>query len=669
MKGFLHRNAGACSFSLVLFVTFVLEIALVERKYNLFKGGYLQSKTLELPGDILTFFLTALFCQIFALGLFYWLVTRLHPSDKRYILARYNFVFFAITGLSLYLVAKYQVLSYFSDAISFRLIKQLGGGSLVDALIYVMDEAVLIIISSASLILFYWLGIKFIARKLDNSTDITRKSYSRAQVGLFAALALIIAPALLYAVNDLRTVRYGLDRITSFQIINKALSEVTDFDRDGYSYYSNLVDIYPFDSSRYPLALDIPSNGIDEDGLSGDFEYVKALQSPRIADPKSGKNLVLIVLESTRADALGREVDGVPVTPNLNALAQSGTSVKNAYSHVGFTGPSLKSLFSSTFYASEKTPSLFRELKKSGYKIAVFSGQPETFAGISEAVGMQESSDVFLDADVLKEERAFSFTAKGSLLVDGKILLREFDRTMGQVAEWDRPVFTYINFQSAHFPYFHPGAKRILTDKPIPRSSISKKNEAWVRKTYWNAVAYGDWLVGQVIARLKKIGVYDNSIVIVTADHGESLFDDGFLGHGHILNAQQTRIPLIINIPDVKVREPIGLTDFYGLIRDLLDGADMNRPSSGAEVKGSVFQFIGSLEKPRSIGLIEADGLWTVLDLETRVVDFKDQNRLMDYDQLAEFPELKERTDRLIFEWERHRWERHLAGSHSVFQN
>lgn len=669
MKGFLQKNVGACSFFLVFLVTFMLELALVERKYNLFKGGYLQSKTLEQPSDILTFFLTVLFCQLLALIIFYWLITKLHFSEKRRILARYNFVFFAVTGISLYLVAKYQVLSYFSDAISFRLIKQLGGGSVVDALIYVMDEAVLIGISLLSLILLYWLGIKFIARKIANIPALTGKPKSKLKTGIVVVFAVIITPVLLYAVNDLRTVRYGLDRFTSFQIINKALSEVTDFDRDGYSYYSNLVDVYPFDSSRYPLALDIPSNGIDEDGLSGDFEYVKTPQTPRIADPKTKKNLVLIVLESTRADAVGREVDGVPVTPNLNALAKSGTSIDNAYSHVGFTGPSLKSLFSSTFYASEKTPSLFRELKKSGYKIAVYSGQPETFAGISEAVGMQESSDIFLDADALKEERAFSFSAKGSLLVDGQILLREFDRTLGQAAQWDRPVFTYINFQSAHFPYFHPGAKRILTDKPIPRSSISKKNEAWVRKTYWNAVAYGDWLVGQVVARLKAIGVYDNSVVIVTADHGESLFDDGFLGHGHILNAQQTRIPFIVNVPNAKVREPVGLTDFYGVIRDLLNGTDHVSSANDARTKKSVFQFIGSLDKPRSIGLIEAGGLWTVLDLETRVINFKDQNKLMDYDNAAEFPDLKARADRLVFEWERHRWEQHLAGSRSIFQN
>ncbi len=92
---------------------------------------------------------------------------------------------------------------------------------------------------------------------------------------------------------------------------------------------------------------------------------------------------------------------------------------------------------------------------------------------------------------------------------------------------------------------------KILSKGPISRSNISKDNEIHLRETYWNAIHYADWLVGQVIERLKKLGVYNNTVVLVTADHGESLFDDDFLGHGHFINQQQTHIPLIVNIPNI----------------------------------------------------------------------------------------------------------------------
>src|SRR3546814_9247126 len=88
---------------------------------------------------------------------------------------------------------------------------------------------------------------------------------------------------------------------------------------------------------------------------------------------------------------------------------------------------------------------------------------------------------------------------------------------------------------------------QLIDGKPIPRGSIDAGHKEWVERTYWNAVAYDDRLIGELIARLKGMGVYDDSLIVILSDHGESLFDDGFLGHGHMINAQQTHIPLILD--------------------------------------------------------------------------------------------------------------------------
>jgi hypothetical protein len=274
---------------------------------------------------------------------------------------------------------------------------------------------------------------------------------------------------------------------------------------------------------------------------------------------------------------------------------------------------------------------------------------------------MRESSDVFIDAEVLKDERAFAFAAKGSLLVDGQILLREFDRTMGKADRWTNPSFIYFNFQAPHFPYHHKGMKQIIHQDPIPRSKITNANAEWVAKTYWNSVAYGDWLVGQVIARLKALGVYEDTLVVVTADHGESLFDDGFLGHGHMINAQQTKIPLIINQPGVTVPQPIGLTDFHGLIMRLLGAGGAYQTLYSDNRKRSVFQYIGGIDTPASVALYEEGGLWTVVNLNNQIVTFKDLNRTTHYQDLGDNPELKARADRVINAWARERWQKHLA--------
>lgn len=652
------------SFSLaVLLLTFALtflpEFALVERKYALFQGGYGAPYPLDSVADISLFFAMALACHIGLILMLYWLASRLNPKKGDCILFNYNFVFFTVAALVTALTIKFKVLSYFSDAISFRLIKKLGGGSLTDAFLFVLDEASLILGGVAAVAVVYLIGLRLLRRLRKTLMPPAASAPWQPATGwCVAALTIVVGMVgTLFLANDSRSVHYSLSRFFAFNLFSEAIAKATDFDRDGYSIFDQPADDFPFDPDRHPFALDIPGNGIDEDGLEGDFTYENTTlrQAPILGADR--QHVVLIVLESTRGDALGRVVDGVEITPNINALAEEGTSIGEAYSHVGFTIPSLKSLFTGSISDLRSGRSLFRDLKSNGYQVAVFSGQPESFGGIAEAVAMKESSDVFVDAETLEAERASPFAAKGSLLVDGQILLREFDRHFGEAAAWRDPTFVYVNIQSSHFPYYHEGMKMMLPIEPIPRSEIRIGNHEWIEKTYWNSVAYADWLIGQYVQRLKALGVYDDTLVVVTADHGESLFDDGFLGHGHVINRPQTHIPLVINRAGVQVDEPIGLRDYYDLIMGLL-GAEGPAPQSGEPAE---FQFIYDLDEPQSIGLVEAGGRWTTLNFDTWILEFKDLNRFVPYDDVDREPELQARAQRLIFEWERERWRAHLT--------
>ena len=82
---------------------------------------------------------------------------------------------------------------------------------------------------------------------------------------------------------------------------------------------------------------------------------------------------------------------------------------------------------------------------------------------------------IFVDGTMLKEERAFSFAAQGSVNIDGRILLREFDRRLGRREAWARPHFLYFNLQSAHFPYYEPLMDRVLPGEPIPRGGDRRR--------------------------------------------------------------------------------------------------------------------------------------------------------------------------------------------------
>jgi phosphoglycerol transferase MdoB-like AlkP superfamily enzyme len=577
-----------------------------------------------------------------------WLVVRaLHRGGRRdSAVAVLSFLFVAVAGYVALLAAKYEVLSYFSDALSFGLIRDLGGGSLGDALLFIGSEAGLAVLGVAAVLVVWLLAMRVLRRFVPEQVATPPLRWRHL------LCLLLPLPFLVFAADREPDLRYGLARFTGFGLANAALAQASDFDRDGYSWFTPKLDDHPFDASRHPYALDVPNDGIDQDSVAGDFRFEGGAPAEApVRLPAHPRHLVLVVLESTRADAIGRVVDGRAVTPVLSALSSEGSAAAEAYSHVGFTTASLKSLFSGRLDPAPGTPSLFRDLKANGYRIGVFSGQPESFGDISEVVGMKASADLFVDAETLKAERAFGFAAKGSLLVDGRKLLAAFDRSMGAAAGWTRPTFLYWNFQEAHFPYSHPGMPRLLPGRPIPRGEINAANRAWTADTYWNAVAYDDWLIGQLIARLKRLGMWDDTLLVVTADHGESLFDDGFLGHGHVINREQTRVPLILSAKGVKLPAgPVGLYDYRRIILGAL-GASV--PAAEAH---PVFQHIGSLEAPAAIGIVEAGGVRTTFDFETEEVRFGDGGPARRYDALRCASAGRLRADRLFTEWARQRW-------------
>ena len=627
--------------------TLALELALVERKSAIFGGGFGQSKLIDQAGEWLLF-APALLVTHGALILACFLLLRaLHRSRPAGAVFVLNFLFVTVGIFSALLIAKFQALAYFSDAMGFELVRSLGGGSLFTAALYVLNEASLLALAAAGAAAAYYVCYRLVKRRLPE----WRSGPDPLRWRHLAALLVLIAP-LAFAAGSRPDVRYGLARFSAFGASSIALHGLTDFDRDGYSWFSAQRDPSPLDPARHPLALDVPGNGVDEDGYGGDFRFTPGpAETPSLRLPAQPRHLVLIVLETLRGDAIGKRVGGRPVTPNLTALARQGTWVPEAYSHVGFTTQSGISIFGGALEPRTGGPSLFRDLKGAGYRIGVFSAAPEDFGGISETVGMRANADLFVDAGLLKGERAHESASLGSLALDGRIVLRELDRHFRTAADWARPTFLYLNIQEAHFPYSHKDMPRFLPGRLAKRSEIKSANREMVERTYWNAVAYSDWLVGQVVSRLKAQGVYDRTLIMITGDHGEALFEEGFLGHGHVLDRAQTQVPFILSDPAVKVAGPIGLADYRGIVLRALSGDGTPRPP-----KAAVFQYIGTLDRPGLIGIVEPGAVWTTLNLETEELWFSDTGRRVRYRELASGSAEKQRADRLVDEWARQRW-------------
>ncbi|WP_120717069.1 sulfatase-like hydrolase/transferase [Tsuneonella amylolytica] len=626
-----------------------LELLLADRKFGLFTGGFGTSRAADTFGERVQF-VAGYAAAMAIVGLAGWsLALRLTRGRAGWAPA---FVFALLNGALFagVLAAKYQLAAYFSDAMGFALMKQLGGGSLVDALLYSSSEIGLGLTALAALGIAAWIAAKFVARIVPADLPRPTGPSRRIRVAIVAAF-LALAIAIPRGGGD---AAYALQRTLAWGTLTGALDLATDFDRDGYGLFGIQHDGAPFDAARHPLALDVPGNGIDEDGYGGDLALVP-LAAPLGPQLFTGRrpNVVVVVFESTRGDVLGKRLNGQPVAPHLEALAAAGAAAP-AYSHVGFTTESLKSLFSGALAPHEGDPSLLRDLKASGYRIGVFSGQPEDFGGISKTVGMRDSADVYVDAETLRDKRAFDFAAQGSLLVDESHLLGAFDRTLGREDWAAKPHFAYFNFQSPHFPYDHPGVDRRLTDDPLPRGDITAANAARVRDTYWNAVANADRWLGELVARLKAMDVWNDTILIVTGDHGEELFEGGFLGHGHVIDAEQFRTLLAVNRPGMLPPGPIGLADYRAILAAAIRGG---KPPA---VTVPPFMHVGALASPTAIGLAEPGGRLTSLRLDTGEACFREQGRCATYASLGKAD--KARVDSVVARWGSERWRDHLRG-------
>jgi hypothetical protein len=115
-----------------------------------------------------------------------------------------------------------------------------------------------------------------------------------------------------------------------------------------------------------------------------------------------------------------------------------------------------------------------------------------------------------------------------------------------------------------------------------------------------------DQALGQALDTIRRT-VGEEAAVIVTADHGESLFEDGALGHGYALNDYQTRIPLVVSGLPMRVIEPIGQSDLRDAIWAALESSSEARgPSVVRDPTKQVFQYVGDLGAPKHIALRSA---------------------------------------------------------------
>ena len=305
-------------------------------------------------------------------------------------------------------------------------------------------------------------------------------------------------------------------------------------------------------------------------------------------------NVLLLILDTVRAPSLSLYGYERETTPELEACAEGGLVFERAASTAPWTLPSHASMFTGRHYhelsadwqspLDDTYPTLAEELSGRGYRTGGFVANiiyTTTRSGLGRGFSHYEDLPIELGQLPRSWRLLGMWTAPvRRLFVDDKQeLVRKTAEEIGRdFLDWvpddgDRPWFAFLNYFDAHDPYLPPapfnlrfGKAQKLHWMPLYRRYTQDElNE--LRDAYDSCLYYLDHSLGELFEELESRGLLENTLVIVTSDHGEERGEHApdLVGHGHSLYWPSLHVPLVIAGPGV----PTGRTAEAASIRDI----------------------------------------------------------------------------------------------------
>lgn len=586
----------ACVSVLTLSDAFLLQL-----KAHYLSGGFLARHSLGSAFDVASFLLAAMALDATAV-LAVWLP--LLPLLRRLELSgRTERLVAGIAGVGVPLIfdiARYRLQSYLGDLVDLDLIVTLAGGLLRELLAQGSSYLLPFVLLSAGALLVVLFLLFFVPSGRGGAGREQRPSVAALGFWLCGCLVvslLFLVPACL----ERSSLCHGLSLKPSGLALRAVVEASSDLDRDGFGLLSVPEDPDPLDASIHPHAIDWPGNAIDENGLGGDLPAEFRAEQPRPGPLPSWERrpwVLFVLLESFRFDVVGRRFRGSEITPHMNEAARSGASTDLAFALTPYTTMSRPQLLSGHAVPFAGQDTLIHDFKANGYYVAYFSAQDDSFGDNESMLGIDQV-DHFYDARQDTERRSSRFTTPGSLNVSWKVLNEKVIEFLESYVS-SKPLFLYVNYHDTHFPYHHRDLDEILTKQPLARDEIGPGQRDRLLETYLNAVANVDRAVGQLAALWEAAAGARERAILITADHGEALFEDGYLGHGQELSDAHTRVPLIVYGIGGDWPEPLLLTELRPLIQANLDLDPVARPPHFVpDPERQLFQYMPRIGDPR----------------------------------------------------------------------
>ncbi len=308
--------------------------------------------------------------------------------------------------------------------------------------------------------------------------------------------------------------------------------------------------------------------------------------------PPTPPNVIVIVVDTLRADHLSHYGYTRETSPGLAEFAARATRFTRAYSTSSWTQPSIASLFTGLLPASHNVvvrgavvsaelETVAERLAQSGWQTAAFSG--------NMLVGKLTGYDQGFGHFIAHEGNTLAYPDLSQIHATA-------ERWLDDRADSPEPFFLYLQPMNCHGPYNVPAERQtdLLGYEPsrefeyrgeimqsvVTGADLSAREQVTpellqsLTDQYDTAIRYSLDTVGQLLQSLHSRELYDDSLIILTSDHGEELFDRGGFSHGYSLYEEVVRVPLWVKLPgqtrSVVVEHPVSLVDIYPTILDVL---------------------------------------------------------------------------------------------------
>jgi arylsulfatase A-like enzyme/Tfp pilus assembly protein PilF len=291
------------------------------------------------------------------------------------------------------------------------------------------------------------------------------------------------------------------------------------------------------------------------------------------ATPATPPNVLLVSIDTVRADHVGAYGYAPARTPTLDRLAARGARYERASTVTPLTLPAHTSLLTGLtpiehgvrdnggFYLDEKFDTLAEILKRRGYRTGAFVG---SFV-LDSRWGLNQGFDLYFDN--------FDLSRDGEATMDD--IQRRGEQVADRAIDWlrlspDRRFFAWLHFYDPHTPYDAPPP----FPEMFPRTLVG---------AYDAEIAYTDAQLGRVVSELGRLGVSDRTLIVVTGDHGESLGEHGEQTHGFFIYDATMHIPIIAAGPGIAagvVSTPASIADIFPLVLRAVGVPDARPPAA-----------------------------------------------------------------------------------------